>query len=676
MPGLIGLPGLPVRTVVAAVVLLVLLAAPAVVEGYSRAYAGWPAYGFAVLVLLDVPRGRRRWAAAVLLVLCTPSLAYSYDVSLPAALVGAAGLTLPALFVASHLLRGGHPRPGGRVEVASTHYLGVTLLGALLNSLLPTAVGIGDGIPAGLVAGVVSFVAAATAQLVVLPLVVHTSDRPAAAGRVELWAQRLALAAVFLAVFWPRSAVGLAFLVLPAVGWGAVRATQREAHLQTFLVCVGAFTLNLLGRGPYADPAPDGLSEAASAALVYAFVLAVCFGTVPLAFVVSRLSSMTSYAERSSSAIELMLESATGTLFIAVDETGRTTHWSAGAERLLGWTSEQMLGRSPAEINPQEEVDRHAAHFAVPPTHAAVLHAMVDTGERRDWAYRHRDGGTVMVSLTISQITEPSGRVAGYIASGEDATERIETQRTLEAALERERESVLRLQEVDHVKQELVSNVSHELRTPITSISGYAELLVDGSLGELTRQQLDALGRIERNTTRLGLLVEDLLLLSRAEAGHLQLERRPTDLRHVAQESHDLVGPTVAARDLELTLDLPDSPVTVLGDPDALERVVTNLTGNAVKFTPDGGRVTVTVSRSGRDALLIVSDTGIGISEEEQAQLFTRFFRSSRVVEEAIQGTGLGLSIVDAIVTRHGGTVRVTSALDRGTRVTVALPLA
>ena len=668
--------GVPVRAAAVAVVLVALLAAPGAIDGYPRAYAGWPAYGLTVLVLLDVPRGRRRWAAGLLLLLCTPALAYSYGVPLHHALVGAAVLTLSALVVASHLLQGEHTRPGARVEVDTTRFLGVTLLGAALNSLLPTVVGIGGGIPAGLVAGMVSFVAATTAQLVVLPLVVHTSDRPATGGRLELWAQRLTLAAVFLAVFWPRSTVGLAFLVLPVVGWGAVRATQREAHLQTFLVCVGAFTLNLLGRGPYADPAPEGLTGAASAALVYAFVLAVCFGTVPLAHVVSRLSSMTTHAERSSSAIELMLESATGTLFIAVDEDGRTTHWSAGAERLLGWTAEERLGRSPAELNPQEEVDRHAEHFGVPPTHAAVLQAMVATGERRDWAYRHRDGTTRVVSLTISQVTEPSGRVAGYIASGEDATERVETQRTLEAALDRERESVLRLQEVDHVKQELVSNVSHELRTPITSISGYAELLADGSLGELNRQQLDAMARIERNTSRLGLLVEDLLLLSRAEAGHLQIERHRLDLRHVARESFDLIAPTVAERSLEVSLDLPDRPVSVLGDPDALERVVTNLAGNAVKFTPDGGQVTVTVSCAGGDALLMVSDTGIGISEEEQAQLFTRFFRSSRAVEEAIQGTGLGLSIVDAIVTRHGGTVRVRSAVDRGTRVTVTLPLA
>ena len=118
--------GVPVRAAAVAVVLVALLAAPGAIDGYPRAYAGWPAYGLTVLVLLDVPRGRRRWAAGLLLLLCTPALAYSYGVPLHHALVGAAVLTLSALVVASHLLQGGHTRPGALVEVE--HGDGVRLL--------------------------------------------------------------------------------------------------------------------------------------------------------------------------------------------------------------------------------------------------------------------------------------------------------------------------------------------------------------------------------------------------------------------------------------------------------------------------------------------------------------------------------------------------------------------
>jgi len=233
---------------------------------------------------------------------------------------------------------------------------------------------------------------------------------------------------------------------------------------------------------------------------------------------------------------------------------------------------------------------------------------------------------------------------------------------------------VQRLVEVDNVKQDLVSNVSHELRTPITSISGYAEVLVDGSLGELNKEQVDAVRRIERNTGRLGLLVEDLLTLSRAESGPLDLDHGELDLREVVAEAFDLLEDLIRARALDVRLELPEEPVTVLGDAPALERVVMNLMSNAIKFTPDGGRVTLTVRTSEAGAELLVSDTGIGIPEHDQEHLFTRFFRASAANEQAIQGSGLGLSIVHALVVQHGGTVSVVSHPGEGTTVTVRLP--
>jgi signal transduction histidine kinase len=121
-------------------------------------------------------------------------------------------------------------------------------------------------------------------------------------------------------------------------------------------------------------------------------------------------------------------------------------------------------------------------------------------------------------------------------------------------------------------------------------------------------------------------------------------------------------------------MELPAEPVPIVGDAPALERVVMNLLSNAIKFTPDDGRVTVEVSQNGEGALLVVSDTGMGISDEDQQHLFTRFFRSTAATEQAIQGTGLGLSIVHSIVSQHGGAVSVDSAAGKGTKVTVVLP--
>jgi signal transduction histidine kinase len=241
--------------------------------------------------------------------------------------------------------------------------------------------------------------------------------------------------------------------------------------------------------------------------------------------------------------------------------------------------------------------------------------------------------------------------------------------------LERDHASLQRLQEVDQVKQELVSTVSHELRTPITSISGYTELLAEGDLGELSEEQLDAIGRIERNASRLRVLVDDLLTLSREEADELEIAEEEVDLRAVVRETAELAQELVRGRRLEVLVSVPDSPVLVRGDGRALERVATNLVGNAVKFTPDGGRITLVAESSGSRGALVVGDTGMGISADEQEQLFTRFFRTTSATSQAIQGSGLGLSIVHAIVTRHGGAVSVWSEPGVGTTVRAELPL-
>jgi hypothetical protein len=139
-------------------------------------------------------------------------------------------------------------------------------------------------------------------------------------------------------------------------------------------------------------------------------------------------------------------------------------------------------------------------------------------------------------------------------------------------------------------------------------------------------------------------------------------------------EGYELLEELVRVRTLDLRFDLPPDPVVVHGDAQALERVVMNLLSNAIKFTPDTGRVTVTLGRNRDGASLVVADTGMGISAEDQEHLFTRFFRSAAATAQAIQGTGLGLSIVHSIVTQHGGAVSVDSAPGRGTTVTVLLP--
>ncbi len=254
--------------------------------------------------------------------------------------------------------------------------------------------------------------------------------------------------------------------------------------------------------------------------------------------------------------------------------------------------------------------------------------------------------------------------------------------RTVGAALlqaqsyQQEQEISQRLRELDQTKSDFVSSVSHELRTPLTSITGYLEMLVEGEAGDLTGDQLQLLEVVERNSRRLLDLIEQLLTLSRIEAGNIRPGADPVDLVAVLGEVHRAVLPMLSERDLRFAIDVPADLGIVTGDAGQLERVVLNLVTNAIKFTPDGGTVAIVAAGADGRAQLSVSDTGIGIPQDEQEQLFTRFFRSSTARQHAIQGTGLGLAIVKSIVEGHGGSIEVDSAPGRGTTVTVELPLA
>ncbi len=253
------------------------------------------------------------------------------------------------------------------------------------------------------------------------------------------------------------------------------------------------------------------------------------------------------------------------------------------------------------------------------------------------------------------------------MSTSEDVTERVHTEEAL-------REALARMQEVDAVKDAFVSSVSHELRTPITSIQGYLEMLEDGSFGELTAQQRSAVARVAGNSERLLVLIDDLLTLSRVQEDGLGLRDKLVDLCEVVSTGCAVVAPGAERARVVLVIDVPAEPAPFLGNREMLERVVINLVGNAIKFTPAGGRVDVGLSSGPEGSMITVTDTGIGIPPEEQARLFTRFFRSSLAQAQAIPGSGLGLSIAYSVVGQHGGTMRAESVPGQGTTFFVDLP--
>jgi signal transduction histidine kinase len=227
--------------------------------------------------------------------------------------------------------------------------------------------------------------------------------------------------------------------------------------------------------------------------------------------------------------------------------------------------------------------------------------------------------------------------------------------------------------EADRMKDEFLALVSHELRTPLTSIVGYLELLDENDAELLSEQGQRFLEVIERNALRLQRLVDDVLFAARAEAGRLALSTRPVDLLEVAEESVATARPKAEENGVMINLDA-DRPPKVTGDPDRLGQALDNLISNALKFTPPGGRVDVLLRHLGGSVRVDVSDTGLGMSDEDQDRVFDRFFRAPATRDQA-PGVGLGLTIVKTIVEGHGGTIAVASSEGAGTTFRIELPL-
>jgi signal transduction histidine kinase len=221
--------------------------------------------------------------------------------------------------------------------------------------------------------------------------------------------------------------------------------------------------------------------------------------------------------------------------------------------------------------------------------------------------------------------------------------------------------------------RDFLADVSHELRTPIAALLTFNELLTDQA-GADPAARVEFLESSRVQLERLDWLAQNLLELSKLDSGLVLLDLRPDDLRAAVESAVEQAMPAAKRRGVALNLTLPDAPLRIRHDPQRVGQVVTNLVGNAIKFTPSGGSVTVEVLPHHAGARIEVSDTGVGIDATELPRIFDRFYRGSRANEARASGSGLGLAIVRSIVDMHRGTVIVDSRLGSGTRFSVFLP--
>ena len=239
---------------------------------------------------------------------------------------------------------------------------------------------------------------------------------------------------------------------------------------------------------------------------------------------------------------------------------------------------------------------------------------------------------------------------------------------------EREQQLVSELRELDTYKSQLIATVAHELKNPLTSILGHVEMLE--ATTDVPPKAQRSLGSIERGAVRMERVIEDMLMLAKVGDPANALIAAPVEMGRLVEDALDLVSLTATRKGLSLVYEPPTKPVVALGDSSDLDQVCANIISNAVKYTPDGRSVTVSLDRRGRDVILTVTDEGLGISPADQPHLFEEFFRSTNPQAVAQPGTGLGLTIVHRIVTRHAGRIEVESELGKGTTFRVILPAA
>ncbi|MFZ5814232.1 MAG: ATP-binding protein [Bacillota bacterium] len=236
-------------------------------------------------------------------------------------------------------------------------------------------------------------------------------------------------------------------------------------------------------------------------------------------------------------------------------------------------------------------------------------------------------------------------------------------------------QDVTELAELDRLKSEFVNTVSHELRTPLTSIMGYLSLILAETVGPLQEPQREFLNVVQRNTTRLANLIDDLLDIQRIESGRTPLQRTQVCLPRVVQQVAETFRVQAEQKGLKFVVKAtPGDFPLISADPDRLTQIASNLVSNAVKYTQKG-QVKVSVQKGRKSVDLVVEDTGIGIAAADQKRIFEKFYRAEHPYVREVGGTGLGLPIVKTMVEEHGGEIRVESEPGKGSKFTVSFPL-
>jgi PAS domain S-box-containing protein len=392
---------------------------------------------------------------------------------------------------------------------------------------------------------------------------------------------------------------------------------------------------------------------------------------------------------------------------IATDAKGVIQIFNVGAERMLGYAAAEVMNKiTPAEISDPEELIARAKTLSVelstpitPGFEALVFKASRTIEDIYELTYIRKDGSRFPARVSVTALRDADEAIIGYLLIGTDNTARKQVEDERKRFEQMLQQKNVELEAASRMKSEFLANMSHELRTPLNAIIGFSEVLRDGLVGELSVQQRGFIGDIFGSGKHLLSLINDILDLSKVEAGKMELDLEPVLVSSLFANSLSIIREKAGDRRIRLVSDAAPDVGAIQADARKLKQIIYNLLSNAVKFTVEGGEVTLHASRVPRSEVgkmsserkgrsfplaeseyteflkIAVTDSGIGVSPDGMERLFQPFSQIDSGLARKFEGTGLGLAMVKSLTELHNGAVAVESAVDEGSSFTVWLPI-
>jgi len=379
-------------------------------------------------------------------------------------------------------------------------------------------------------------------------------------------------------------------------------------------------------------------------------------------------------AERMARELRQFIETANAPIF-GIDADGKVNEWNITAAAITGFSKDEVMGRDLVADFITEDCKE--------PMKAVLDNAL--RGEETsnyEFPLYTKGGERLMVLLNASTRRDVDGKIAGVLGIGQDITELDMYRKDLEQQINERtvemRTAMESAEAANRAKSEFLAGMSHELRTPMNAILGFSQVLAEGYFGELTEKQAEYVSDILGSGRHLLSLINDILDLSKVEAGKMKLELSSVDVSDLIQGSTVMVKEKCHRHNITLSAEMADeiAGLTIEADDRKLRQVMFNLLSNAATFTPDGGAITVNADRINAELVIRVTDTGIGVAPEEQEQIFEAFHQVGGSPTDKTPGTGLGLPLSRDFIEMHGGHVWIESeGLGKGSTFSFAIPL-